>query len=227
MQSWCCCRYKGQIVLQHSSRYEVVFNGTGVPSSLSFPRDIQGVIIQGPWANTWNGMRNLLAQSNRIGVAIFVSDENMRALSACSDIYVDGTFRTAPHPHTQIITIHGKYQGWVLPLVMAFSTGKQEAQYRCILRSVGLGMQHICNRNWQPQRVITDFEVALINALRLELPQTQRKGCYFHFTQSIMRRVSDLGLRPAYHNDPVVQQIVRRIMSLGYIPIAHVRIMFM
>ncbi|KAJ8028899.1 hypothetical protein HOLleu_28153 [Holothuria leucospilota] len=189
------------------------------------PRDVHDVDIQGPWAETWDGNRKLLAIDNDVGVCIFASDEELRTLSHCRELFIDGTFKTAPHPYTQIITIHGKYHGWTLPFVMALSTGKTEAQYRFLLREVRNAIQGLTNNNFEPNFVVTDFEVALINAIDHEL-RSETRGCYFHFCQSLMRKVSDLGLKGPYERDPDVQQVVRRMLALGYLPAPHVRLMF-
>ena len=48
--------------------------------------------------------------------------------------------------------------------------------------------------SWMPDRVVTDFEVAAMNAIRAELPAVRVNGCYFHFTQSLWRKIQELGL---------------------------------
>ena len=191
----------------------------------ALPPDIYGVNIQGTWAETWDGRRKLLASDNVLGVTIFASDEELVTLSQCDEIYIDGTFRTAPFPFTQIVVIHGKYHGWILPLVFALSTGKRQNQYRYILQEVATKIRNL-NNNFSPNLIVTDFEVALINAIDAELPQTEKHGCYFHFSQSLMRKISTLGLQVAYQQNPQLQRVVRRMLALGYIPVPHVRLMF-
>jgi len=39
-------------------------------------------------------------------------------------LYIDGTFKTAPHPYKQLVTVHGLYQGFVIPLTFCLLTGK-------------------------------------------------------------------------------------------------------
>lgn len=121
------------------------------------PRDVHDVYIQGPWTETWDGNRKLLAIDNDVGVCIFASDEELRTLCHCRELFIEGTFRTAPHPYTQIITIHGKYHGWTLPFVMALSTGKTEAQHRFLLREVRNAIQGLTNSNFEPNFVVKDF----------------------------------------------------------------------
>jgi hypothetical protein len=192
------------------------------------PPDIYGVDIQGPWAQTWDGDRKLLAIDNIVGCCVFASDEELRILAQCDEIYIDGTFKTAPPPYSQIISIHGKFHGWRMPFAMAFSTGKRENQYRYIVREIKEAILRLTHNNFQPTVVITDFEVALINAIRNEIqaPNMNMYGCYFHFCQSLMRKAAELGLKVPYEQDPDVQRVIRRMLALGYIPTAHVRLMF-
>lgn len=132
----------------------------------AIPQDIYGVDIRDTWAQTWDGARKMLASDNIIGVSIFASDFELRILSECQEVTIDGTFRTAPFPYQQIVTIHGVYSGWHLPLVMALVTGKRQNQYRYILRQVKQKIVNLTNNAWQPQTILTDFEVSLVTIAR-------------------------------------------------------------
>jgi hypothetical protein len=41
--------------------------------------------------------------------------------------------------------------------------------------------------------VLTDFESALIGALKVVFPNIRHKGCYFHLSQAIWRKIQFLG----------------------------------
>ena len=56
------------------------------------------------------------------------------ASQECSTIYIDGTFRTAPKPYKQIVTINGLYKDNAIPLVFALSTNKSTRNYCRILQ---------------------------------------------------------------------------------------------
>jgi len=58
------------------------------------------------------------------GLAILTMSRLLRALARSDCVYIDGTFRTAPHPYTQFVTVHGLYHGFVVPLVFCLLTGK-------------------------------------------------------------------------------------------------------
>lgn len=66
----------------------------------------------------------------------FVDRKQARALAQCQVIYIDGTFKTAPKPYKQIVTMNGLYKGQVIPLVFALSAGKEVGHYRQILQAI-------------------------------------------------------------------------------------------
>ena len=187
------------------------------------PATILDVAIQGQWAETWSGDEFLLYLDNIWGVAIFATEAYLRRLRKCTDVYMDGTFRTCPHPYGQFFTIHGNYIGRVVPLAFCLLTGKTTGHYRQMLKAVKRGVRRASGHQWRPARIICDFELAIISACETELPTARVSGCYFHFCQSLWRRIQELGLAIQYRQTTEVQKFVRRVMSLGYLPVAVVR----
>lgn len=45
------------------------------------------------------------------------------------------------------------------------------------------------------RRLMSDFEKASINGLMNVFPQTDHRGCFFHFCRALCRRIVDLGLK--------------------------------
>jgi len=156
------------------------------------------------------------------GIALFVTGHNVRRLLDCGTIYVDGTFRTAPHPYVQMITIHGLYRGVVIPLCFSLVSGKTVGQYRQILQHIAGRIRTVCHRRWRPVTVVCDFEIALITALQTELPRTRIRGCYFHYTQSLWRKVAALGLASRYRSNSSrgrrMRKVIQKVMALGFLP---------
>lgn len=62
-----------------------------------------------------------------------------------------------------------------------------------------------------------------MTAIETELPTSSVLGCYFHFTQSLWRRIQDLGLSGAFRRDRSLEKCVRKVMALGYLPLPLVR----
>ena len=63
-----------------------------------------------------------------------------------------------------------------------------------------------------------DFEVALWQACSAVLPSVERKGCFFHWAQSIWRKVQEYGLGSEYHRNQSLHYTVRLLFGL---PFAH------
>ena len=69
---------------------------------------VHDVQIVDEWSRTWEGNSYLLHHDPNQGVTVFTTDADLRLLQRCQGIYVDGTFKSTPHPHTQFSTIHGE-----------------------------------------------------------------------------------------------------------------------
>ena len=68
-----------------------------------------------------------------------------------------------------------------------------------------------------PPTLMLDFESGVLPTLRQHFPNATVKGCNFHFTQAIWRRVQLLGL-VTHYEDSVVRRIVRSLMGLAFVP---------
>ena len=186
-------------------------------------RTLNDVDINGVWAQTWNNENFLVHSDNGWGVAIFATEENLRALQRCRDMYIDGTFRTAPKPYYQYVSIHGTFHGRVIPLVSCLLAGKTVGHYRQIIRKLKTAVRFVTGHALKPKRVVCDFELAIKSAIETELPRTTVCGCLFHFRQSLYRKLNELGLTGAYKQDGDFKAAIAKIMSIGFLPLHHVR----
>ncbi len=75
------------------------------------PGTINDVKIQNEWSKTWSGKKFLSLKNNAWGIALFMTKKMCQKLAECTCLYIDGTFKTAPHPYTQMVTVHGLYNG--------------------------------------------------------------------------------------------------------------------
>ncbi len=187
------------------------------------PRSVHDVVVRGQWRKTWKGERYLVHQDPQWGLLIYMSPKSAIALQKCDDLYVDGTFSVCPKPFKQILTIHGMYKDRVIPFVFGILQSKDTALYREMLSQVARHVHLISGRPFNPTRFICDFEMSLRNAIEAEFPNASVKGCYFHYCQSIWRNVQKHGLTSSYRRNRSVRKIIKKIMSLGYIPTAIVR----
>ena len=142
----------------------------------------------------------------------------------CVRTNIDGTFATCPKPFKQLIIIHGKYGNRTLPF--AFCIDKRTVIYREMLRQLQQSILRLSGQPFQPAMVICDFEISLMTAIETELPNVVIRGCFFHFCQSLWRKVQELGLSVVYRQVRSVKNVVRKIMSLAFLPTAIVRMTF-
>jgi hypothetical protein len=190
------------------------------------PNTVDDLVIEGKWCETWDGRRLLLHQDNDWGVVVFATERHLNDLQRCSTIYIDGTFKSCPRPFAQFVTIHGKLLGRVLPFVMALMTGKTIGQYRQLLAAVKEGVRRASGHRFRPRAVVCDFEQAIFAAVQTDLPQTEIQACYFHFCQSMWRKIQELGLAGPYVRRMSLKLCLRKFMAIGYLPIALVRMNF-
>ena len=183
------------------------------------PQSRSEVHFHGEWARTYNGSQFLIAEQggDEDKIIIFTTTDNMRYLSEVERIYMDGTFQTCPSLFYQIFTIHAFKSGKQFPLVYCLLPGKSRSIYLKALELLILKARQL-GYNINPNEILTDFEIAIIQAIQLIFPSTTVKGCYFHFTQAINRKINTMGLQTLYKQDAVMNQFIRKTAALAFIP---------
>lgn len=192
----------------------------GVPN---IPHHIRDVNIVNPWDKTWSDERYLLHCDSYWGIAVFATDENLTVLHKCKELYIDGTFRSTPHPYKQFVTVHGKYHGRLLCLASCMLSGKTIGHYRQFLECLKTAIRRLTSHRLKPTMVVCDFEQSLILSVQSEFPRAKVSGCYFHYCQSLYKKVNNLGLAIPYRRDPQLKEAIRKCFALGYLPLALVR----
>ena len=134
---------------------------------------------------------------------------------------MDGTFKTVPTIFKQLYTIHGQVGGnensRIMPLAYALMSSKSEECYKALFQDlIDFCDEH--NVNLQPQFVLTDFEIAAIKAIHAEFPVVRNKGCHFHLSQNIYRKVQEFGLAVQYGTDENFSLLIRHIPALAFLP---------
>lgn len=72
---------------------------------------------------------------------------------------------------------------------------------------------------FSPQTFQLDFEVAALSAIEEKFPSAERKGCLFHYSQCLWRKVQQFGLVP-YYDDRIVHKFVRSCSALALVPLS-------
>ncbi|KAK3919917.1 FLYWCH-type zinc finger-containing protein 1 [Frankliniella fusca] len=161
-------------------------------------------------------------------VMVFATKEALRKLGKSDIWFVDGTFKVSPVLFVQVFTIHGLYKNEALPLVFALLTGKAEPLYIEVLQALKDKAAEFHVPFPEPTTIVSDFELAIINACRKVLPHAILRLCFFHLGQSVYRKVQNLGLAVLY-NDPADRQYkvaVHQLLSLAFVPAEDVKDVF-
>lgn len=152
---------------------------------------------------------------------VFSTLELMIRLTNAEMIVMDGTFKICPMLFRQIYTLHGLVglgqMKRVVPLVFVLMSNKSELLYRRLFDL----FTDLCDDyglSLAPRYVLTDFESAIIAAVRVKFPSAEHKGCFFHLAQIIYRNVQAKGLQTIYADPESEYSIkVRQIAALAFL----------
>ena len=157
-----------------------------------------------------------------VGLVIFCSLKNLQILQKSQKILGDETFKTAPKPFHQIYTKFSVLQDRKIPSLLALMSEKTEEAYQNLLEKIDEKCQIFLSKNFEPSFIISDYETGFIAAVKKLMPQVDHLGCYFHYTQAVLRKIRNFGLIIAYRNNRPFHLLCRKIFSLGFLPIDHV-----
>ena len=164
-------------------------------------------------------------------VIVFCTRNDLRALMSSRAWFLDGTFKTAPSIFTQVFAVLGSVTEVVrevqheiaLPFAYALFEGKHQYEYHKVLESL---IKEAKNMNivLEPAYVMTDFELAILNASRGIFRTSEIKACFFHLFQSICRKVQEEGLQTEYADaeDETIRTAARMMAALAFVPLEDV-----
>ena len=147
---------------------------------------------------------------------IFAAESDLRFLANSKHWFGDGTFKITPNGFYQQYTLHAFFDGKTYPCVYALLPGKSRQIYTKMLDVIMQLMPYDVFAN--PESIMTDFEIAAMNAFRDRFPDAEISGCYFHLGQSIWRKIQNLSLDARYGTDKAFAIRVRRFMALAFVP---------
>lgn len=136
---------------------------------------------------------------------------------AVVEINVDGTFAKAPLLWEQIYVVGTQTSGVGIPLLFCLLGGKSEGWYDKMWEIIAE-----CVPGLKPARATVDFEIAAVNSLRKTFPNIRIQLCAFHLSQSILRKVQQMGFKQRYETDAHFNLCVRMIRSMPFLPVEEV-----
>ncbi|XP_041365984.1 uncharacterized protein LOC121380989 [Gigantopelta aegis] len=137
---------------------------------------------------------------------------------------MDGTFTVVGEPFSasgQLMSIHAfvKKDGMRKQFSLAFAimSRKRKEDYVQILQALKDTLQH-----YVVEVVVLDFEKGAWQAIRVVFPDVEVKGCVFHWSQAIWRKVQDLGLVTTYKKRQAMYTYIQQLMALPFLPAVHI-----
>lgn len=126
-------------------------------------------------------------------IILFCSPNCRQITGKIREFFGDATFKSCPLPFAELYSIHGDVGSTadttnVIPLIFALMPNKKQKTYETLFRLIKSTLP-----NWCPNIFHCDFELAAINALIEIFPNTQLKGCYYHWSRAVWKKAKALG----------------------------------
>ncbi|CAF4570128.1 unnamed protein product, partial [Rotaria sp. Silwood2] len=158
-------------------------------------------------------------------ILVFASDQQLELLFESDTIFMDGTFDTSPANFKQVYLIHVHKFGQGLPVAFCLLPNKRGKTYTALMEQLK-EQANIMGKQFNPKRIVTDYEPGLMPILEQEFPKALHSGCMFHFNQAIHRKITALGLSNDYLHNESIRDQCRQLMALSLMPINEVENQF-
>lgn len=151
-------------------------------------------------------------------ILLFCSDLQIQKMARSEYLYMDGTFKSCPGQFTQIYIIHGGYKGENFPLAFALTSKRNAETYKKIFRTLKLKALEADAAGLNPSKIITDYEAAIEVAIESEFPYALHFGCFFHYTQALMRYIREHGMWNDFKTRPAFRENFLLKCALAILP---------
>ena len=153
---------------------------------------------------------------------MFGSRQGLEFLAKSKILLMDGNFKMAPPQFNQVYVFRVPFKGSAVSCAYALLQNKARRTYtECFNALVNeledLGLEMVV------EKVITDFEIAVVKAVQSAFGPGLHQGCFFHFTQSTWRKISKLGHAELYKEDAEFRQYCCMLDALALLPLDKVK----
>ena len=161
---------------------------------------------------------------------IFATAEQLKRMGEQKVWYIDATFKIVKKPFMQLFSVHVIIKSGdcmkQIPVAFVLMSRRRKKDYIKVFKKL-LDLVD----SPQVEKIMLDFEAAMWSALRElmangTLPKVDLRGCLFHFTQAVFRRIIIIGLKDQYWRDAGTRNLCKQCMSLPLIPTEHVPLVF-
>lgn len=128
----------------------------------------------------------------------------------------DGTFQYVPLMYKQLYTFHLLVGNMSFPLLFVYSESRNKNMYMKLFEYMKNELKI------DLYKFMSDFEIAVRISVKHFYPNALIVGCWFHFINSLLKRIKKLGLQKLYNKDKQFNQTIRKYIALCFIPIDQV-----
>lgn len=146
---------------------------------------------------------------------LFASDDQLQLLRIHgSFVYIDATFKTVPRLFFQLFTVFVCIDCFTFPAFFSLMTRKTTELYTAIMTKI-----HELVPDFSPNDVMADFEDASVASFRSVFGDSINiHGCWFHYSQAIVKCAKKLGLTHEFRNNDVSQRCIKALTCLSLLP---------
>ena len=109
------------------------------------------------------------------------------------------------------------YGDYIVPFVYVMLADKGADTYYRVINIIRDAFA-VLGCVFDPEIIISDFESGFIEAVRKQFPRTNHKGCHFHYSQALWRKVQELGLVTSYRDNEEIASLVKSCIALAFVP---------
>lgn len=147
---------------------------------------------------------------------IYISNFIIKKLLYSSHYYIDGTF-VIPNGFRQLIVIlyydpfsKKRYSG-----LYSLINNKKELGYITLFNSIKNFITLEFTKPLKLKSITIDFEISLINALRIVFPNVKLVGYFYHYSRAIIKKEKDLKIFDI--NNDKANNMIKSLLSLTFI----------
>ena len=185
-------------ILIKSKEPETIPKFNGIKTQLylklnkNLPNDIGNlsqVDVENDYFKTEDGENFVIYNDNNV-IILQSKFQSKIMFENSDDIFLDGTFYSAPKCVYQILIIRVNIKGTRTYATTCFAlcSNKKEELYYLILSEINKNLNYNNDGIFKPYKIHIDFEIGLSNAIIRVWNESQIKYCFFHFQQIIERK---------------------------------------